>query len=146
MTMENKILVYTVLAISLGYLLVSAVPSQIAPPMFGESVEDSELLKAPRPEQAEAPAEGASAPVTEQDETLSGDAKEAQGGISASEDSASTATGPDETFARKAASAQGDASAAEGSSGNMVISVFGTWSINLVIALGVYFIARRRLS
>ena len=144
--MENKILVYTVLAISLGYLLVSAVPSQIAPTMFGESVEDSELLKAPGLEQSEASAEGTSAPVTELDETLSGEAKEDQGSISASEDSASTATGPDGTFARDTASAQSDASAAEGSSSNLVISAFGKWSVNLVIALGVYFIARRRLS
>jgi hypothetical protein len=146
MTMDNKILVYTVLAISLGYLLVSTIPSQIAPPMFGESVEDSELLKAPGPEQADAPTEDASAPVTELDENLSGGVEEPKGEILASEDSASTAYGPDGTFARDTASAQGDASAVESSSSNLVISVFGTWSVNLVIALGVYFIARRRLS
>ena len=51
-----------------------------------------------------------------------------------------------ESIARDTASAQSDASAAEGSSSNLVISAFGKWSVNLVIALGVYFIARRRLS
>jgi hypothetical protein len=45
MTMENRALVYAVLAISLGYLLVSAVPSQLAPPMFSESIEDRELTR-----------------------------------------------------------------------------------------------------
>ncbi len=117
MTMENRALVYAVLAISLGYLLVSAVPSQLAPPMFGESG-DPELLKAPGPGRAESPAEGASAPATEQDDAFSGDATEAQ----------------EEVLA------------AGGGSGNLVVSVFGTWSVNLIVALGVYFIARRRFS
>lgn len=118
MTMENKVLVYAVLAISLGYLLVAAVPSQLAPPMFSESAGDSELVKAPGPEHAETPTEGASAPATESDRTFSGDAAEAQG----------------------------DVLAAGGGSGNLVISIFGTWSVNLLFALGVYFIARRRFS
>ena len=118
MTMENRALVYAVLAISLGYLLVSAVPSQLAPPMFSESMEDRELLKASGPENAEAPTDDASAPASELDET----------------------------FSRDAAEAQGDALVAGGGSGNLVISVFGTWSVNLFIALGVYFIARRRFS
>lgn len=116
--MGNKALVYAVLAISLGYLLVSAVPSQLAPPMFGESIEDTELLKAPGLERAEAPTEGATVPATD----------------------------PDGMFSRDAASAQSAASAAESGSGNLAISVFGTWGFNLVIALGVYFIARRRFS
>jgi hypothetical protein len=145
MTMENKALVYAVLAISLGYLLVSAVPGQLAPPMFG-SADDPELLKAPGPDRDGAPTEDAISPVTELDETLSGDAAESQGDIIASEDSAMTATGPDGTFSRDAATAQSDASAAEGNSGTLMKSVFGTWGFNLVIALGVYFIARRRFS
>jgi hypothetical protein len=115
--MENKALVYAVLAISLGYLLVSAVPSQLAPPMFS-ATEDSELLKEPAPGRAESPAEDASAPLIEQDDTFSGDAAEAQG----------------EVFA------------AEGGSSNLVISVFGTMSVNLLLALGVYMVARRRYS
>ena len=126
--MENKVLVYAVLAISLGYLLVSTVPSQLAPPMFGESTGDPELLKAPGPERGEAPADSAAAPATELDETFSGDAAEVQGDASAAQSSSD------------------EALAAGGGSGNLVISVFGTWSINLVIALGVYFIARRRFS
>jgi hypothetical protein len=113
--------------------------------MFGEPEGDSEMLRAPGQEQPKAPAEGESAPVTELDETLSGDA-ESQGDIIASEDSAMTATEPDGTFSGDVASAQSDALAAGGGSGNLVISVFGTWSVNLIIALGVYFIARRRFS
>ncbi len=116
--MENKALIYAVLAISLGYLLVSAVPSQLAPSMFGEPAGDSEMLRAPGPEHTDAPIDDTSAPAGE----------------------------PDGTFSSDTASAQSAASAAEGSSGNLVISVFGTWGFNLVIALGVYFIARRRFS
>jgi len=116
--MENRALVYAVLAISLGYLLVSAVPSQLAPPLFSESAKDSEIVMAPGSENAEDPIDDASAPVTESDRTFSGDAAEAQG----------------------------DVLVAGGGSGNLVISVFGTWSVNLFIALGVYYIARRRFS
>jgi len=118
MTMENKALVYAVLAISLGYLLVSAVPSQLAPPMFSESAKDSEIVMAPGLENEEAPIDDASAPATDSDRTFTGDAAEAQG----------------------------DVLAAGGGSGNLMISVFGTWSVNLFIALGVYYIARRRFS
>ena len=126
--MENKVLVYAVLAISLGFLLVSEVPNQLAPPMFSEPADDSEMLRAPGQEQPKAPAEGESAPATELDETFSADAAELQGDAS------------------DARSASEEALAAEGGSGNLVISVFGTWSINLIVALGVYFIARRRFS
>ena len=118
MTMQNRALVYAVLAISLGYLLVSAVPSQLAPPMLSESAGDRELVKAPGQENAEAPTDDAFASGTEPDGTFSGDAAEAQG----------------------------DALVAGGGSGNLVISIFGTWSVNLLFALGVYFIARRRFS
>ena len=116
--MENRALVYAVLAISLGYLLVSAVPSQLTPPMFSESDKDSEIMRAPGLEHEEAPIDDASAPATESDRTFSGDAAEAQG----------------------------DVLAAGGGSSNLVISVLGTWSVNLFIALGVYYIARRRFS
>jgi hypothetical protein len=128
MTMENKAIVYAVLAISLGYLLVSAVPSQLAPPMFGEPAGDSEMLRAPGPEHVEAPTESASAPATESDKTFSGDAATAQGDATAAEGTSD------------------EALAAGGGSGPLVVSVFGTWSVNLFIALGVYFIARRRFS
>jgi hypothetical protein len=131
MTMKNKVLVYAVLAISLGFLLVSEVPNQLAPPMFGEPAGDSEMVRAPGQENAEAPAEGESAPVTELDETFSSDAATAQG---------------DASDASAARSTSDEALAAGGGSGNLVISVFGTWSVNLIVALGVYFIARRRFS
>jgi hypothetical protein len=131
MTMENKALVYAVLAISLGYLLVSAVPGQLAPQMFSESAGDSEMLKAPGPEHPEAPADSAAAPATELDDTLSGDTAEVQG---------------DTSDASAARSTSDEALAAGGGSDNLVISVFGTWSVNLIVALGVYFIARRRFS
>lgn len=128
MTMENKAVVYAVLAISLGYLLVSAVPSQLAPPMFGEPAGDSEMLRAPGPEHAEVPTESPSAPATESDKTFSGDAATAQGDAIA------------------AGGTSDEALVAGGGSGTLVVSVFGTWSVNLIIALGVYFIARRRFS
>ncbi len=116
--MENKALLYAVLAISLGYLLVSSVPSQLAPPLSEEPLGDPKLLRAPESEQAEAPADSATAPAIELDEKFSGDSAEAQR----------------------------DTVVAGGGSGNLVVSVFGTWSINLIVALGVYFIARRRFT
>jgi len=126
--MKNKVLVYAVLAISLGFLLISEVPNQLAPPMFGEPAGDSEMLRAPGQEQPKAPAEGESAPAGEPDETFSADVAELQGDASAAQSTS------DEVLA------------AEGGSSNLVISVFGTWSVNLIVALGVYFIARRRFS
>jgi hypothetical protein len=128
MTMENKVLVYAVLAISLGFLLVSEVPNQLAPPMFGEPAGDSEILRAPGQEIAEAPADSIAAPAGEPNEKFSADAATAQG-------DASTARGASE-----------EALAAGGGSGNLMISVFGTWGFNLIVALGVYFIARRRFT
>ncbi len=129
--MKNKVLVYAVLAISLGFLLISEVPNQLAPPMFGEPVGDSEMVRAPGQENAEAPADSITAPATELDETFSGDAAEVQG---------------DTSDASAARSTSDEALAAGGGSGNLVISVFGKWSVNLIVALGVYFIARRRFS
>ena len=126
--MENKILVYAVLAISLGYLLVSTVPGQLAPPMFGDSVGDPEMLEAPRPGRGEDFTDSAAAPKSEDDNTFPGDVAEAQG------DTSPPRSSPEESFV------------AGGGSGNLVISVIGTWSVNLIVALGVYFIARRRLS
>ncbi len=129
--MENKALIYAVLAISLGFLLISEVPNQLAPPMFGEPAGNSEMVRAPGQENAEAPADSITAPATELDETFSGDAAEVQG---------------DTSDASAARSTSDEALAAGGGSGNLVISVFGTWSVNLIVALGVYFIARRRFS
>ena len=126
--MESKTLVYAVLAISLGYLLVSVVPSQLTPPMYGESAGDPEMLQAPRPKPEDDSSEIVTAPSTEGDGTFSKDAAETQ------EDSSAARASSDEALA------------AGGSSGNLVVSVFGTWSFNLIIALGVYFIARRRFS
>ncbi len=126
--MKNKAIVYAVLAISLGFLLISEVPNQLAPPMFGEPAGDSEMLKAPGQELREAPADSIATPAGELDKTFSADEATAQGDASADR------------------SASEDALAAGGGSGNLVISVFGTWSVNLIVALGVYFIARRRFS
>ncbi len=126
--MESKAIVYAVLAISLGYLLVSTVPSQLAPTMFGEPASDSEMLTAPGPKAAEAPNEDAAAPAAESDKTFSRDAETSQ------EDAIAAGGSSDEALA-----------SGEGS-GGLVISVFGTWSVNLIVALGVYFLARRRFS
>ena len=129
--MKNKALVYAVLAISLGFLLISEVPNQLAPPMFGEPAGDSEMVRAPGQENAEAPADSIVAPAGEPDRTFSGDTAELQ---------------EDTSDASAAQSTSDEALAAGGGSGNLVISVFGTWSVNLIVALGVYFIARRRFS
>lgn len=41
--MESKLVVYTILAITLGYLLTSAIPYQLAPkPLFGTTSPESE--------------------------------------------------------------------------------------------------------
>lgn len=51
-TMYQKMTVYTVLAVALGYLLISAVPSAIIPPE-GEmlaTVEEDMIRSAPQPE------------------------------------------------------------------------------------------------
>jgi hypothetical protein len=114
MTMENKTLVYTVLAISLGYLLVSAVPSRLAPPMYAESGDESELMRSPVPEGTEPPTEGTATADSSKEDTLSSE--------SAQEERLATGSG----------------------SGNLIVSVFGTWSINLLVAISVYFFARRR--
>jgi hypothetical protein len=117
MTMENKALLYTMLAISLGYLLVSAVPSRLAPQMYSEIGDDSDLMKSPAPGSVESTAESAAAT-----------ADSAQGDMLSSE------SVPEERLA------------AGSGSGNIIVSVFGTWSVNLLVALGVYFFARRRFT
>jgi len=114
--MENKALVYAVLAISLGYLLASAVPSRLASPILFESGDDSEIIRGPAPESPGAPVEGTA------------EADTSRGDILASENP------------------QEESLAAGRSSGNLIVSVFGTWSVNLMVALGVYFIARRRFT
>ena len=117
MTMENKALVYAVLAISLGYLLVSAVPSKLAPPMYAGSGDDSDLFRSPVQESAEPPEESAAAA-----------ADSSQGDMLSSE------------------SVQGKRLDAGSGSGNLIVSVFGTWSVNLLVALSVYFFAKRRFA
>lgn len=117
MTMENKALVYAVLAISLGYLLVSAVPSRLASPMLLESGDNSEVIRGPTPESPDAPVEGVPEMDTSQGDILSA-------GEAVQEESLVAGRG----------------------SGNLIVSVVGTWSVNLLVALGVYFIARRRFT
>lgn len=114
--MENKALIYTVLAISLGYLLVSAVPSRLAPPMYAGSGDDSELMWSPGPEGAVTPEEGSAAADSTRGDILSSEIDQ--------EESLTAGSG----------------------SGNIIVSVFGTWSVNLLVALGVYFFARRRFT
>jgi len=123
MTMESRALVYAVLAIAMGYFLVSAVPQRLASPMYAERVEfqparpgGEEMLGSP-----EAPAvEGA-----EPDERG---------------DSAKTASDAASAAAEEASAAS------SGLTSFPFVNVFGTWILNLFIALGVYFVARRRLA
>jgi len=116
--MESKAVIYTVLAIALGYFLISAVPERL------------EAL---------------------QGMNLRGGAEEMEGIVveaPKSTDSESLAA-PDE-----AVSSLGDDVIAESAEPEEVALggvregalALGVWMINLMIALGVYFIVKRRLS
>lgn len=123
MTMESRALVYAVLAIAMGYFLVSAVPQRLASPMYAATGE-FELVRPGGEEMLGSPEETV-VEGTEPDER--GDAAK--------------------TASDAATAAAEEASAASSAlSGFAYVGVFGTWILNLFIALGVYFIARRRLA
>ena len=121
--MESKLIVYTVLAITLGYVFVSTIPSQLAPPLF-EAVQqpEGESIRGPSPD------EQPSVP----DETLG------QPGEEVAEDVSSLASS---TAAADAAEAKTAASGLTSYS-----TVFGTLIVNLSIAFAVYWLAKRRFA
>jgi hypothetical protein len=124
--MDSKLIVYTVLAITLGYLFVSAIPAQLAPSPF--------LASQPEPDDIRSP--GTDEPPTGEEGTL-GQIEEDVEGLTESESSAAEASD-----AAKAAAE--DASTAASGLTNTYFTIFGTLIVNLTIALAVYLVARRR--
>lgn len=124
--MESKLIVYTVLAITLGYVFVSTIPAQLAPPLFEAVQPEGESIRGPGPEEAP--------PSTEDTgETLTDD-------IAETYDSAISAAA-----AADAAKAAEEAKTAESGLAGFS-TVFGTMIVNLTIAFAVYWLAKRRFT
>ena len=115
--MKSKAVVYTVLAVALGYFLISAVPDQMETlqgvRQRGGSVESESLA-------VEAP-ESTVKSEAEPDELASGLSEAVTADIAEPEE------------------------VALGGVRDGAVAI-GVWVINLMIALGVYFIVKRRLS
>ena len=122
--MESKLIVYTVLAITLGYVFVSTIPAQLAPPLFETVQPEGESIRGPSPD------EQPSGP----DETLGQSGEEVVGDVSELASSAMAA-------ADAAEEAKTEASGLAGLS-----TVFGTLIVNLTIAFAVYWLAKRRFA
>ena len=118
--MESKLIVYTVLAITIGYLFVSAIPAQLAPSPFLAIQPESDDVRSPGTEELPTGEEG----------TL-GQSEEDEGSLTESESSTAKA-------------AADDAKTAASGLTNTYFTVFGTLIVNLTIALAVYMVARRR--
>jgi hypothetical protein len=124
--LESKLIVYTVLAITLGYVFVSTIPSQLAPPLFEAVQPEGESIRGPGPEEAP--------PSTEDTgETLTDD-------IAETYDSAISAAA--------AADAEKAAEEAKTAASGLTsyFPVFGTLIVNLTIAFAVYWLAKRRFT
>ena len=126
--MDSKLIVYTVLAITLGYLFVSAIPAQLAPSPFLASQPESDDVRSP----------GTEEPPTGDEGTL-GQIEDDVGAIT---DSASSATEASDA----AKDAAEDANMAASGLTNTYFTVFGTLIVNLTIAFAVYLVAKRRIS
>jgi hypothetical protein len=124
--MDSKLIVYTVLAITLGYLFMSAIPAQLTSSSFLRVQPESDDVRSP----------GTEEPPTGEEGTL-GQIEEDVEGLTESESSAAEASD-----AAKAAAE--DASTAASGLTNTYFTVFGTLIVNLTIALAVYLVARRR--
>jgi hypothetical protein len=119
----HKPYTYAVLAIALGYLLISVVPSQLTPIR-------RETFEAPRP------GEPAVEEETLQEEPLITTEEEEIGEeLSAAKTSADAA---------RAAADEAKTAASGLTSASGVFGVFGNLLISLAVAFGVYWIARRR--
>lgn len=113
MTMKTKAATYVVLAMALGYLLTSTLPSTLVPeepPLFAAG-EEVILDAAKEPAASESAAEAA-------EESLSIEAPRGQGF----------------TVPEEAATSQE----------TLDISQYGIWAIDVIVALGVYYLAKRR--
>lgn len=55
--MESKLIVYTVLAITLGYIFMSTIPGQLAPPRFESVLPETESVKTPNHDEPKTSAE-----------------------------------------------------------------------------------------
>ena len=120
MTVESKMFVYAVIAVALGYLLVSTVPEQLAA-LQGETMR---AVTEPK--------------ITgEETERLS---EEVEPLNEETYDAAKSAAD-----AAKAAAEEAEVTAGL-SKGVDIAATISLWTVNLLIALGVYFIAKRRLS
>ena len=125
--MESKLIVYTVLAITLGYVFVSTIPAQLAPPLFEAVQPEGESIRGPGPDEAP--------PSTEDTgETLTDDIA----GATDSESSAAKIAGD------TAEAAEDTETAAIGLTS--YFPVFGTLIVNLTIAFAVYWLAKRRFA
>ncbi len=122
--MESKLIVYTVLAITLGYVFVSTIPAQLAPPLFEAVQPEGESIRGPSPD------EQPSAP----DETLGQPGEEVAGDVS----------GLASSEAAAADAAEDTKTAASGLTS--YTPVFGTLIVNLTIAFAVYWLAKRRFA
>ena len=125
--MESKLIVYTLLAITLGYVFVSTIPSQLAPPLFDAVQPEGESIRGPSPE------EQPSGP----DETLGQPSEEFAGDIS-------DLTSSERAAADAAKAAEEANTAASGLTS--YFPVFGTLVVNLTIAFAVYWLAKRRFA
>ena len=120
--MESKLIVYTVLAITLGYVFVSTIPAQLTPPLFSTVQPEGESIRGPIPD------EQPSVP----DETLGQPSEEVAEDVSSL---ASSTAAADAAEAKMAASGLTSYS-----------TVFGTLIVNLSIAFAVYWLAKRRFA
>jgi hypothetical protein len=114
--MESKAVVYTVLAVAIGYLLVSAVPDRLTA-LRGDSIRSgSKATKSP-----------------EVDESLTdNESMKAYGEETVAGEDKTTGVSEPEQVAHRG--------------GWDWANVLGIWFINLIIALGAYFAIKHRLS
>ena len=121
--MESKAVIYTVIAVALGYLLISAVPDRLA-----------SLQRVTRPRGAE---EMESVVVEEKESTESESRVAPDESISTLGDELTAEVSELEVSELEIAAPRGVWDGA---------IALGVWMINLIVALGVYFIVKRRLS
>ena len=116
--MDSKAVIYTVIAVALGYLLISAVPDQLASlqrvtqPRGGEEMESV---------------------VVEEKESTESESRVAPDELTADLSELVITEGAEPEMAAPRSVWDGAVA-------------LGVWMINLIVALGVYFIVKRRLS
>jgi hypothetical protein len=118
--MESKLIVYTVLAITLGYVFVSTIPSQLAPPLFEAVQPEGESIRGLGPDEAPSSTEGTGDTLTDD---VTGLADSASSAKVTAEEAKTAASGLTSYF-----------------------PVFGTLIVNLTIAFAVYWLAKRRFA